>query len=309
MEVITFALFAKPGRGEQEALLFAKSLRQFGGAHKNAPVLVMTAADYPLSKETTHQLETFQVRIQSVKMEEDLINFPFAAKSIMAGVAETFVNGTSQLMVWLDRDSLVIQEPNELILPPGKTLGYRPVDHKNIGSPYEKPVNDFWKTLYQQSQVSPDKIFPIQTSVDQINLRPYINAGMLVVRPEAGLLCQWADSFKKIYQHPKFTPFYEKQPLYKIFVHQAVLSAVLTCVLPVEKWLELPHLINYPLHMHKDYPLPKKPKDIREIVTCRYDTFFENKNWQEQISLSDPFGAWLLNNITPLLDSIAREKN
>jgi predicted AAA+ superfamily ATPase len=58
--------------------------------------------------------------------------------------------------------------------------------------------------------------------------------------------------------------------------------------------------------MHKNYPIQKKPKNIHEVVTCRCDTFFEDKNWQEQISLSDPFGSWLLYNIPPLLDSITK---
>ena len=307
MEAITFALFAKPGRAEQETLLFTKSLRQFGGIYKNAPVWVMTLESHPLSKDTVTQLEKYRVQLQTVELAEDLINFPFAAKSMIAGLAETLIKGTSQLMVWLDRDSLIIHEPNELILPAGKTLGYRPVDHKNIGSPYDEPPDGFWETLYQHSHVSPDKVFPILTSVDQIHLRPYINAGMLVVRPEAGLLHQWGSAFKKIYQHPEITPYYEKHPLYKIFIHQAVLSAMLTRVLPFEEWFELPYQINYPLHMHKNYPTHKKPKDIHQVVTCRYDTFFEDKNWQEQISLPDPFGSWLLHNISPLLDSIAKE--
>ena len=82
------------------------------------------------------------------------------------------------------------------------------------------------------------------TSADQIKIRPYLNAGMLVVRPQANLLNKWADAFLNIYQEDRFVDFSDQKRLYRIFIHQAVLSAVAISSIDQAEMSELSYLVE-----------------------------------------------------------------
>ena len=193
----------------------------------------------------------------------------------------------------MDRDSIVLQEPRELHLPQDKVLGYRPVDHTLIGSPYDSPVDDFWSLVYRLCDVPADRLFPMMASVDEKVIRPYFNAGMLVVRPERKLLRSWAENFARFYLAPPFEPFYKQDILYRIFIHQAILTGTILSRLKQGELHQLPHLINYPLHMHSSYPADRRPARMNDLVTCRCDTFFHDRSFETDIAIDEPLKGWL----------------
>ena len=160
----------------------------------------------------------------SFHIEESTLNFPFAAKVFASASAESSAEGRTALLAWMDTDSIVIQEPVELLLQSEKQLGYRPVDHTLIGSTYAEPIDSFWEMIYNDCHVERDRIFPMTASADENVIRPYFNAGMLVVRPEVGLMQAWRDNFKRIYKTPHYEDFYQQNVLYEIFIHQAILA-------------------------------------------------------------------------------------
>jgi hypothetical protein len=57
--------------------------------------------------------------------------------------------------------------------------------------------------------------------------------------------------------------------------------------------LELPYLVNYPLHMHNQYPSSLRPEYINDLVTCRYESFFSDPDWQQAIQVAEPLKSWL----------------
>jgi len=185
----------------------------------------------------------------------------------------------------MDTLSMVINPPDDLFLDQGAILGCRPADHLLIGPPYEKTLDPFWDFVYETCGVTVDDIFPMITSVDQIKIHPYINAGMLIIRPESRLLQQWRDTFLEIYQDSRFMEFYEKNRLYKIFIHQAVLSACVIASVKQTEIKQLPYWVNYPLHMHTLYPADLRPKSLNELTSFRYEEFFSTPNWRELIQV------------------------
>ena len=96
------------------------------------------------------------------------------------------------------------------MLPPEKGLGCRPVDHILIGSPADQPVDAFWRDVYRVTGVSEKQLFTMTTSADQKRIRPYVNAGFLVVRPELGLLRQWRAQFTEVLAARVFESYFEK---------------------------------------------------------------------------------------------------
>ena len=127
--------------------------------------------------------------------------FPFAVKVFAAAAAESLARGQADYLAWMDSDSIVVSEPKALLLSDGKDLGYRPVDHTLIGSPYDAPIDRFWESIYRHCGVPESRgfPFPMVTSVDERRIRPYFNAGLLVVRPERGLLQSWRERFHRLY--------------------------------------------------------------------------------------------------------------
>lgn len=290
-----YATRLQPG----EALLLAQSIRSFGGRMAVNPIWAV----HPIGAEyapTNIRHPVFQLLAdQGVQMLEyelppGAAAFPFAAKVYAAAAAEDQAASRGKdLLVWMDVDSLVIQEPSVLELPPGTKLGCRPVDHTLIGSPYEEPVDAFWGQIYEQCQVPGDRPWPVMTSVDRQRLRPYYNAGFLVVRPELGLLRQWAARFSTMINRPAFQPWYASHPTYRIFMHQAVLAGVIVAELQAPEIYELPWRVNYPLHMHGQYPAEERPSRMNDLITARYDTLFDTEDWVHVIGLDEPLRSWL----------------
>jgi hypothetical protein len=96
-----------------------------------------------------------------------------------------------------------------------------------------------------------------------------------------------------MYFQPRYQDFYRSNRLYRIFIHQAVLAGCILSTFKQADIVELPYLVNYPLHMHTQYPIDRRPRFINELVSFRYEDFFTDPNWQEVIQVKEPQKSWL----------------
>ena len=294
MKPVVFACMAQPGEAAHEALLLARSIRHFAGSMAGSLIWVLFPQDrVNFQPQVAAACQALDVRLMPFALSAALRDFPFAAKTVAAGRAEAAAAEASANLVWMDRPSLVLQEPLALRLPPGKVLAYRPVDHTLIGSRIADPLDDFWALVYRLCAVPAERVFPMITSVDEQKIRPYFNAGLLLVRPEQQLLRSWADNFARLVHHPSFAPFFEKDFLYRIFVHQALLAGTILARCAPGALQLLPPLINYPLHMHDSYPADQRPARMNDIISCRYETFFQDSAWPDKIRIDEPLYTWL----------------
>jgi len=77
--------------------------------------------------------------------------------------------------------------------------------------------------------------------------------------------------------------------LYRIFVHQSILSATLLAMLRQDETYDLGSRCNVPMFLNA------APELARESVTLRYDEFkfFEQAGWEEKVELDESFQDWL----------------
>lgn len=294
MARIVFATAAQSLVALTQALLLARSLRAFGGALAGQPFWVYVPCDTVRSDPVlAEKLAAAGATTLDYTLDEEAAVFPFAPKTIAAGLAEDQAAATAPLLAWMDPDTLVLQEPSPLLLAAAKSLGCRPVDHTLIGSRISTPPDAFWTTIYDRCGILEDHLPTMTTSVDQQAIRPYFNAGLLVVRPQLGLLRAWSDAFLDVYLQPAYTVFYEQSPLYRIFLHQAMLAGVILARLAPADWLELPARVNYPLHMHADYPPAGRARRLNDLVTCRYDSAAPKESWAARLAIDEPLRGWL----------------
>lgn len=296
---VIFAFMAASGSTETEALILAGSIRAFAGEFADNPIWVLTPeTEDSISEAIREKLVSLNARLVPYEMDQAVSGFPFAGKVFASATAESLASGQTDFLAWMDSDSIVINEPKELLLSDEKNLGCRPVDHTLIGSLYDGPIDPFWELVYRKCHVPQGSVFPMTTSVDENRIRPYFNAGLLVVRPERGLLQLWRDCFYRLYRETCFEEFYQQNVLYRIFFHQAVLAGTILASMDRQEIQELGHLINYPLHMHARYPADRRPEYMNELVTCRYDIFFQDPNWRQVFPVKEPLKGWLVERLS-----------
>jgi hypothetical protein len=294
LDKLVFTTIITP-RSAPDSILFIESLREFGGELAEAPFIALTpnqAGEF--SKEIEKRFKRLRIERLPFEMNEEAFKFPFAALVYAAAKAEALLQREAETLVWLLSDTLVINPPTAFYLPKGIKLAYRPVHHTLIGSVYDQPLDEFWSLVYKHCQVPEERVFPMETCVGDNTVRPYFNAGMLVVRPKVGLFTTWWDRFEALYRHPDFTPFYEKDERYAIFIHQAVLAGVALVLLEKGEMVELPPTINYPLNLHHSEMPPKlQPATLNDLVTCRTEGIENLKNNLKGLEVREPLKGWL----------------
>ena len=272
---LVFGCEASSPRGLREAALLAASLRAFGGAFAGSPFWVLVRHPDDVASEAACRLAEARAEVAAYPADEAAAAFPFTARLLAAAHAEVLAEERGSQLVWMDSGSLVLREPGALVLPPGKALGCRPVDHANIGSPWEEPADAFWQLIYDRCGVMAGRVYPVAGSVDGRLIRPYFNVGLLAVGPGAGLLRRWKDDFGRVCRDPAFDALYAERPLRRVFVHQAALSATALALLGRPAIRQLPPAVNYPLHMHGEAAAAGRAASADELVTCRYEDLLE----------------------------------
>ena len=293
MNTISIATLVSPKNIGQTLLLF-ESLRRFGGRYANAPLIVLTPLHSgELTQESRQKLLGLDAALQVFDVPQEMQQFPLAAVAYGAAFAEAQSAAKGGVLVWMLPNTLVLNPPEPFELPDGVDFAYRPVHHTLVGSLYGQPPDAFWAAIYKHCGVGEERLFPMQTCLRDHVIRPYFNAGLLVVRPGLRLLRVWAEQFNKLARHADFEPFYQKDQRYAIFMHQAVLSAVLPAVLERRQMLELPENMNYPLHLHAEYPAAHRPERLDDLVTCRYESFDDLRKARIEMPASEAYKGWL----------------
>jgi hypothetical protein len=279
-----------PGEPSISALLLAESIRAFAGKLADAPIRFYVTPEGKIPDAAEKRLRALGVELRQVKVDPKAASIFFMPQLHAAAEAEK--EAKEETLIWLGANTLVLHEPKAFVLPPGKSLGYRPVHITNIGSKWGTPLDAFWSLIYRHCGVDKRKVSSVKTHVDGNTLRFYINAAHIVVRPERRFMGAWLDKFESLYMHPDFTPFYADER-YRIFMHQAIFSALTTTIMPREELLELPSTYNYPSHLYDEDKSGAKPTSIDDLVTVRHEGFFEEPDWEEKMPAGAELKAWL----------------
>jgi len=279
---------------EINALLLVESIRAFAGSLSQTPIWIFTP-DYGKqpSQAITDRLRALKVKLIPYKIDKNALDFPFIEKVYGTSSAESVARGQTELLGWFDTNTLMLQEPKDFLLQDDKSLGFRPVHHTLIGSRFDEPLDPFWTLIYQHCKVPKDRVFPMMTHVDNTRIRPYFNTGLLITRPETRLLRSWRDTFVNIYRESSFQAFYQQDPRYRTFMHQAVLSGVILSTLTTNETQELPTTYNYPLHLHEEDVSDHRPSSLEELVTLRHEGFYEDVDWSKKMPAKKPLKQWI----------------
>jgi hypothetical protein len=282
------------------AAVLAESIRTFGGSMNAVPIRLYLADRLHAAAAAFHDRMTqLAVEMIEVQVPDIASQYILGAKPFMAAQAEADTEGEFDLLAVLAPNTIVLAEPHDLLLPQEITLGFSPVHHQNIGSPYDEPADAFWSRLYRVLEVPDDRVFPIVSLADRKTLRFYFNAGSFVVRPEAGLLRAWADAFTALASDPTVADLCREGKL-NVFLHQAALAG--TAVKRVERvdTLQLPDSYSYPLFFERFFGGDTVYDSLQGVVTMRYEFRIGDlpAGWQAQIEAPEGVIPWIEEHLT-----------
>jgi len=292
---LVFSTILNPGRfSETNVLLLTESIRAFAGSLSGAPIwcFVPEYGEQP-SEVVMERLQALDVSLIPFEMDREVAEFPFTSEACAAALAESRGLGDVNFLVWLNGNTLLLREPRAFLLPEGKSLGYRPVHHINVGSRLDDPLDPFWTQVYRLCGVPEYAVFPMRTHVDGETIRPYFNAGFHVTRPIRGLLRAWRDTFLGVYEESDLQDLYQQDRRYTIFLHQAVLSGVIMSTLEFDEIQELPGEYNYPIHLYDDDITDNRPATIEVLVAIRHEGFYGDPGWREKMPAGEPLKQWI----------------
>ena len=122
---LTIVCCVEFGRLEDQTVLMVRSLRAFGGALADVPVLaVIGRSGAPLRKRTREEFERLGVQLVRAEASSNPAPWLNYANKIAAVTTADMLAGTGQV-AWLDSDIFILRAPTGLLLNPGEDLAAR----------------------------------------------------------------------------------------------------------------------------------------------------------------------------------------
>ncbi len=290
MSGLIFLLSFQTKKGERLAGNVIESLRTFGGVLSDSPVWVLVIG----ANRTAKVLPGYEgIERFPVIFDTDFPSYPFAEKVYACAKAETMVGPHISSLVWLSLDCLIINPP--LLFNLGKfsdfppaDAAFRPVHHRNIGSLASDPLDFFWGGIYKTLKVD-QMPHTIKSFADEQILRPYFNCHCFAFNPALGLGQSWWQSFQTMVTDENFQSTACGDDLHKIFLHQAILSTLVSKLLSWGSVRLLPPEYNFPLNLLDELSKDNKPKKLNTLVNAVYEDAFP---WGK-IEIEEPLHSWL----------------
>ncbi len=269
--------------------LLIESIRSFGGALSTCEIWLFEANPQtaPCSS-----LESGGVQVLPLSIPDPVGRYIFADKVYACSQAEALATERFRSLIWIDPACLVIQPPVLFDLGHSFDAAVRPVHIRNVGLPLAEPVDGFWKKTYETVGVH-DIRAAVESFVDGQQIRAYYNTHALAIDPSLGLLSRWYECFEALATDQGFQTTSCADDLHQIFLHQAVLSALLATAVEPGRIRVLPPDYNYPYNLHQAVPFDRRAASLNDLVCITYEDRSLDPNVVDDIDIHEPLRSWL----------------
>ena len=285
VQSVAFLACIERGDLEQKALLLIRSIRRFAGRHANAPVYTFQPRrGTAVSRETLAQLEELGVTHVDEPLNRDFPHYAIANKIFASARAEQLAS--EEILIFLDSDSVIVNEPADLDLPQGFDAAVRPIDihrhaaepdddadpfwltrHRRAGSAGEgDPMDAYWLRMYDLLGIDSRPF--VTTTCSRQRIRAYFNSGLVAVRRSAGLFARWREDFRRLIAADHIP---RNGQLH--YMDQLSLAATLTRVW--DRVLIPDGRYNYPLAGRESLEEPYRSMPLGQLVHIHYNRHFD----------------------------------
>lgn len=291
---LVFALCVNNNSDVKKAELLLKSLNQFGGKYSHSKFFIVCK---DISDDDLKILKNFNTEFLPLQIDSSAVDYPFAHKAYACAQVEKIVSEQKCDLVWLDNECLILSRPDELVLPENKYSAFRPVFLLNtVGQDASTKPDVFWSRIYDEAKMNFNTVPEVETFVDWKKIRFYINCQVITVNPKLGIFREWEKIFTKLLKDGEYQKSACADPLHQIFLHQAVLSAVLTSRIKPEGIHFLSNNYGYPIHLHEKIPAAKR-LSVNDVKILLYENIFSIKpNWLDDYDVKETLKRWIIRN-------------
>lgn len=280
-----FLILFRSEAGERLARIVIESLRTFGGPLSDCAVWAFVLDPARVS----HALPGIEgVKRFPLAVKERFLPYPFTEKVYACARAEEMAETETRSLVWLSLDCLIVNPPLLFDLDRSADAAFRPVHHRNVGSPAHDPLDDFWQGIYRALKVD-DMPYTVESFVDRQTLRPYFNSHCFAFNPATGLCRAWWAHFKAMVTNEAFQSRLCRDEPHQIFLHQAILSTLVAKKLDWKRVRLLPPEYNYPLNLLDEMSPERRAASLNSLVSAVYEDAFP---WGS-IEIQQPLRSWL----------------
>jgi hypothetical protein len=271
------------------ARLLIDSIRSFGGPLRHSPVWVFEADP---QEAPCKDLEHVDVQVLPLTVPDTVRRYWFAGKVYACARAEEMAAPRVRSLIWISYDCLIIQPPLLFDLASAFDAAVRPVHARNVGLPAAGPVDDFWKKVYEAVGVQ-DVEVTVESFVDAQHLRAYFNSHAFAVNPAKGLLRRWFECFESLVCDLEFQSGPCQDVQHQVFLHQAVLSALIATSLDLRRVRILPLEYSYPYNLHQSVPVERRARALNDLVFIAYEDRALDPGVVDDIEIDEPLRSWL----------------
>jgi hypothetical protein len=275
----------------RHARLLIESIRTFASSLSTCPILVLISSP----DIATDEIERIDgVLCRTLRVSNEMPRYWFTKKVLACAQAEGIAAEEEiRSLVWLSTHCLVVNQPDLFDLSPSYDAACRPVHITNVGLPVDEPLDEFWSPIFESIGLE-DTELRVESFIDRQKLRPYFNTHLFVVNPSRSIFRTWRESFMAMMTDHDFQTGPCRDTRHKIFLHQAILSALVVKRLAWNRIRVLPPEYSYPLHLHQDTPLKHRWETINTLVCPVYEEEFRYPTTLNGIGVHDPLRSWLM---------------
>jgi hypothetical protein len=296
---LVFVLLVNSPLEEKQANILISSIREFGGIYANSPVYVFMSDTVNASCKT---IIASNITFIPLEISNTRPHYPFLNKVLACAKAEEILQGKTETLVWMDVDGLVLREPDEFILGKNKKIAIRPVNlRNNVGLPATGPTDPYWQKIYDYTGLKMKKVPVVETLVDTQSVRMYLNCAVFSIRPDREIFKEWKRIFLLLVDDQDYQSKSCITYNHKIFLHQAVLSAVISSRIKENQIQWFSQKAGYPLHHQCQLPHGQRATNLNQLESLIYENLWNVPNCiMSVIRVDEPLRTWLQENYEKL---------
>lgn len=276
----------------RQARVLIKSLRQFGGVYHNCAVYVALGDTSDFSPQS---LKAANVHLLTLQMDKTTARYPLAIKAFAAALIEKSVPAATRTLAWFDPETIVFGALQDLALDEKFDVAIRPVFKvNNIGLAADAEPDAYWSGILAVTGLKVEQLPVVETIIDEKTIRAYYNCEIFSVNPRLGIMQEWARTLTPLLHDTTYQQTACKTFFSRLFLHQAVLSAVTIARTPKERIRSFPLTCAYPLHQYAKMP-PGKTIAKLNALSCAVleDLWLLDPNWMAASRCDEPLTSWL----------------
>ena len=238
MRDVTFVCCIESGPLEEQTVSMIESLRKWGGAWSNKPVVAVTPRiGPPLTRSTRKALKDLNVEHLNFVADNKYAWKAFLNKHFSMAAVEEKCN--TEYLCWLDSDLLILKEPVEFDLVHDVDFLACPSDSAGATRGGNDEMEQYWRRVCENLNVDFDSLPWVTTQMENEKIRFYFNSGVFLYRRDTQLSKHHLENTIKFFDSKitsNVTGTFFTQHILGLTVHKLNL-----------KWKELSVTHNYPI--------------------------------------------------------------